>query len=175
MPVTDGFDRPDAGSLGPNWTNNDGLGLQVVSNTAQGVGAAYNGAYWSANAFNETQASQYNKDDNNSYVAAGVRMSAGSNWYAYFNNGDLQKSVGGSVTSIGGSGAYTAFDTALLNASGAALEGFVNGVSKVTASDAALVSGAPGLVTFGGGASMNNWQGTGEISAAPRRFLLVRR
>lgn len=166
MSVSDNFNRADAATLGANWTNDQGSGFGISSNQAQPKTAAnYGSAFWSANSFNNDHSSEFTCASANLYPAVGVRMSSGSNWYAYFAHREVQKAVGGSVTLMGTfTNTFGSGDVAKLTATGTTLEGFKNGASQGTLTDASLSTGAPGLVAYDNATLMDDWTGTGEIS-----------
>jgi hypothetical protein len=171
--ASDDFNRADtSGDLGANWTDIDGTGGQIATNTARGSGVGYTTSRYSAVTFAADHSSQITKIGAGNYVGPAVRMAAGPNWYVWFNFGSLQRSSGGTVTDIASPPSFTDTDVVKLNIVGSTLEFFKNTVSQGTHGDATHATGSPGVGFFESNGFADDWAGA-DIGAAPSTGVIV--
>ena len=162
LPATDNFNRPNASTLGSNWTQDTGFG--IWSNYAY-PGSWPSIAYWNADSFASDQyASGVIKFLMGNWLTWGpaVRVSLGKSYSLCAHDTDkltIRKNYEGTVTDLSTvTYTHSAGDVLRIEISGANLVGFVNGVSKVTASDSSITTGAAGLAGYSGG-DCDSWEG----------------
>jgi hypothetical protein len=177
--VSDNFDRSD-GPLGSNWayfTFNGFLadsGIVIGTNEVSGITGGGCAAY-SAAAFRPNQFSgiTYSTRVINSLVGTGVRISSAGG-YLFVVTG---QSAGGTIYKLMDPG--TGFDLFVLatcdgpvpgqnfalRAIGSRIMAVVGNTVVASATDNTFSTGAPGIVAFSSGSSMDNWTG-GELSSA---------
>ena len=172
MAVTDDFNRSN-GALGANWTAvGDEPAPSINTNAVIGNGIEYGAAFYDAVTFNATHTSQIVKANASNYVAPAVRMveevPGFGKWVGYFNHGDLQVCTGGVASSIGSPVTFASGDTAKLSVNGNVYTMSKNGSNDPggTVTDATLSNGSAGFIIHGSAATIDNWEGTGEVGAA---------
>jgi hypothetical protein len=168
--VSDDFNRAN-GPLGSNWFSAavgiGGTGPPAIL-TNRCVGNVGEGsAYYSATNFANTQASSF-LFVSTSFAAPAVRMQANAiSWYAYFDNGSVQKCTEGTRVVIASFAGFSVGQRAKLTATGSTLEAFVNGVSVGTVVDTTYPTGAAGIAFVGSGATIDDWEGEGDLPREP--------
>lgn len=143
---TNGTSPPNA-----NWTNQNGVGLQITSNhVGSGSGGSYGFGFWNADAFNDDQYSQF------VYLAGSggpsVRASVDNCYWLDINDSGgsdtfLWKRIGGSFTLLQTFGVvFSANDVGKIQIVGSTIKCFRNGVQIGTdqPSGGELTSGAAG-------------------------------
>ena len=174
--VNSGYDNATRanGAIGANWAVAQS-GLNIASNNIQGTAAATNNtAYWSAAGVSAFAPSQFSQvtitalNGTTDFPGAAVLLSGtGSSTQGYHciestTNIYIQKTAGTganpTLTSAASTGA--AGDILRLEAGpGGALTCYRNGVSTLTATDTSFTSGSPGIMIYGGVATVKNWSG----------------
>jgi hypothetical protein len=171
MALSDDFNRA---ALGANWQTlsggTGGVPTMDSSTAVKGANPDYNGCWWTANAWNDTQTSYVVTNPSSAnYKGPAVRMNgtaqASSSFYCYFSHGEIQRVVNGFNTTVaGGLGVFGNGDNAEIRASGTSISAYRNGVLQGSATDAGIASGSAGIGFYGGGGPITDWQGTGEVT-----------
>ena len=158
------------GSIGSNWTIQQN-GLNVASNQIQGtIGAQSNAGFWNANSFPANQFAQATitaLNGTNDFPGVTVLASgtgSSSTYYDCVENSTtifMQRIVNSGTTNLTNTASTGAVgDLLRLEAApGGALTCYKNGAVALTATDTQIVSGSPGLLISGNGATEKNWSG----------------
>jgi hypothetical protein len=174
MAVSDDFNR-GVGDVGTNWTSQTG-GLAVNATAkCQGTSAGnYNQSFYNAAAFADNQYSQAVASSGaTGYGGVQVRASGtGASRNGYYvlygaSGSRISKVVNGTITdlvSAGGIADPATNDVVKITALDATITVFYNGVQQGSSqTDSTLTSGSPGIITFDGGAELDDWEG-GDVT-----------
>lgn len=168
---TDNFNRADANPIGGNWTTVTGQSaMQIVSNQAKGSSTGFNGAYYNAQAFNDSQyvqAKGVTFGTGSWSITCRQSSSANTNYYLLVGNTSWSfgKTIAGTGSTIGAEQTKTIADgtVARLDCSGGnpvTLKAFFNGAQEAyTQTDSSISSGSPGVTVYGNSAVYDDWEG----------------
>lgn len=163
--ASDNFNRPDASTLGPNWTDLV-AGCKIVSNQATASDNNADTAYYSAATFRADQFSQATAIARSSAPGVCVRTSGTSsnqNYYVFELGASvaiLGKVVTNTFTQLASiAHTFAANDVIKVYVKDSFLAGVLNGIEVLSVTDTDLTSGRPGITLDGTGDIVDSWSG----------------